>query len=195
MFLSPFRLISLLLASVVIGLPLAAGAYFFLAVTGSPGTCEREGQAIPTDPALAASFQQKWDQLQNALDTGEVSTVVFSEGEATARARQWVEEHDAPVEDLILCFRPDGGAASGTVSVPFLPADVDVLVEATVDLRGEQPVVKVESIEMGRLPGPLAGFAESLIDNLIEDQTEIVTLSHDYGVDFGEGEVTISGQP
>ena len=195
MIFTPLRLISWLLGLIVIGVPLAAVIFFLLAISGSPGSCEAEDRPIAYDPARAASFQQKWDQLNAALNAGQVSTVVFDEGEVTARARLWVDEHDVPVTDLFVCFRADAGAASGKVDIPFFPGDVDVLARGTVDLRGERPEVIIEEIEMGGLPEPLVDLVKSPIESLIENQTEELELRHDYGVTFGEGEVTISGQP
>lgn len=194
-FFTPLRLLSWLLGLVVIGLPLAAVAFFLLAVVPSPGSCEAEGRPISGEPEQAASFQQKWDQLNSALGAGQLSTAVFDENEVTARSRLWVEEHDAPVTDLFVCFTAEGGAASAKVDIPFFPGEVDVLVRGMVDLRGERPEVVIEEIEMGRLPGPLADALKGRINSLIEDQTEDLVLRHDYGLAFEEGEVTVSGQP
>ena len=195
MFLSPLRLISWLLGLLIIGVPLAALGFFLLAVLGNPGSCEAEGRPISYEPARAISFQQKWDQLNGALNAGQLSTVVFDEEEVTARSRLWVDEHEVPVSELFVCFHADGGAASGKVDIPFFPGDVDVLVRGTVDLRGERPEVTIEEIEMGALPGPLADVVKTTIESLIDDQTEELELRHDYGVAFADGEVTISGQP
>ena len=195
MILSPLRLISWLLGLLIIGVPLAALGFFLLAVLGNPGSCEAEGRPIEYEPARAIAFRQKWDQLNGALNAGQLSTVVFDEHEVTARARLWMDEHDVPVTDLFVCFTTEGGAASGKVDIPFFPGDVDVLVRGTVDLRGERPEVIIEEIEMGGLPEPLVDLVKGPVESLIEDQTKEMELRHDYGVTFGEGEVTISGQP
>ena len=86
MIFTPLRLISWFLGLIVIGVPLAAVIFFLLAISGSPGSCE-EDRPIAYEPARAATFQQKWDQLNAALNAGQVSTVVFDEAEVTARAR------------------------------------------------------------------------------------------------------------
>ena len=195
MILSPMRLISWLLALVVIGLPLAAIAFFVLAITGSPGSCEEEGRPIDFEPLQAASFQQDLDQLNAALDAGQAASVVLDDREVTSRARLWSEEHDLPISDIVVCFSAAGGAASGKIDIPFLPVDVDVLIRGTVDLTGEQVKIDIEEIEVGGMPGPVADRVKAVINSLLEDQTEELELSHFYGVAFEEGEMTISSQP
>lgn len=195
MFLNPFRLISWLLALLIIGVPLTIIAFFLLVLAGSPGSCEAEDRPITYDALRAVSFQEKWGQLDDALNADQLSAAVFDESEATSRARIWADEHDVPVSDLYLCFSPEGGAISGEVDIPFFPGDVDVLIRGTMDLTGERAEFVVEEIEVGRLPGPLTDLVEGFINNLIDDQTEDLELSHDYGLTFGEGEVTVSGQP
>lgn len=191
----PLRLISGFLSLAIVGFLVAVVSLFLVALFGSPGSCADEDGAVPFDPLRAAAFQQKWDQLNDTLNAGQVSAATFAENEVTARAQLWVDEHEVPVTNLAVCFSADGGAASGKVDVPFFPGDVDVLVRGTVDLRGEQPEVIIKDIKMGGLPGPVADFLKGRIDELVEDQTEDLPLRHDYGVAFGEGEVTISGQP
>ena len=195
MILSPFRLLSWLLGLIVIGAPVAAVAFFLLAIVGSPGACDSQGREVIADLSGAASFQEKWDDMNDTLDAGQPSSATFSEGEATSRAQLWVEQHDAPVSDLKLCFNIDGGSGSAKVDVPFFPGDVDVLVHGTLDLTGEKPVADIDNVEMGNLPGPAAGIVENFITRLIDNETDDVTLGHDYGIEFGEGEITISGQP
>ncbi len=195
MILSPLRLISWLLALLIIGLPVAAIAFFVLAITGSPGSCEEDGRPINPEPLQAASFQQDLDQLKATLDAGQAASVVLDDREVTARARLWSEEHDLPISDIVVCFSAEGGAASGKIDIPFLPVDVDVLIRGTVDLTGEHAEIAIEEIEVGGLPGPVADRVKAVVNSLIEDQTEELELAHLYGVAFEEGEMTISGQP
>lgn len=195
MIFSPLRLISWVFGLLVIGIPLAVIALFVVAITGSPGSCEAEGRPISFATSQALSFQQKWDQMSATLDAGSVSTIILDEQEVTSRARLWVEEANVPVSDLIVCFTVDGGAASGKIDIPFFPGDVDVLIRATVDLRGEHPEITIEELDMGGLPSLLTDVVKGRITSLIEDQAEKITLSHDYGLSFDEGVVTASGQP
>ncbi len=144
MMLSPLRLISWLLALLIIGLPVAAIAFFVLAITGSPGSCEEEGRPITAEPSQAASFQQDLDQLKAALDAGQAASVVLDDREATSRARLWSDEHDLPISDIVVCFSAEGGAASGKIDIPFLPVDVGVLIRGTVDLTGDHAEIVSE---------------------------------------------------
>ena len=195
MILSPWRLVSWLLTLIVFGLPLAAAVLFVMAILGNPGTCEAEEQSIAHSPALATSFQEKWDRLNTVLAFGSEASITLSEAEVTSRAEQWVIERDVPVSDLVICFSMEGGAASGQVDVPFFPLDVDVLIRWTVDMTGETLKVEIEDIEVGGLPGPVADLVENFIDDLIDDQEEQLGLDFSYGVAFSDGEATISGQP
>lgn len=195
MILSPFRVLAWVFGLLVIGAPAAAVILFLLAIAGSPGACDSQGRAITADLAGAASFQDKWDGMNDALDAGQPSSATFTESEATSRAQLWVEEHDAPVSDLRLCFSADGGSGSAKIDIPLLPGNVDVLVSGTLDLTGDKPEAEITKTEMGRLPGPVSGAVENFITRLIDHETDDVTLKHDYGLTFGDGEITITGQP
>jgi hypothetical protein len=190
-----FRLAAWLLGFLALALPVAAIVLFIIAVAGSPGECESDGREIESSTEAAFEFQRKWDQFNSALDAGQPSTVLFSESEVTSRARLWVDEHDLPVEDLRLCFNPEGGSASAKLDIPFFWGDVDVLVAGRMELIGDHPVAVVDEIEIGGMPSLLTGPVEDLVKELIDDETAKINLDHDYGVAFGEGEVTVSGQP
>ena len=186
----------MLLAVVVVGVPVAAVALFFSAIVGSPGSCDSAGRQAPDTPALAASFQQKWDQFNVELAAGDPSgTVVFDEGETTSRARLWLEDHDAPISDLVICFGEATAGASGKVSLPFVPGDVDILVRGRMAMTGENPEADVQEIEVGGLPGPFTDLVEAFVTDLIEDQTSQLDLARGYDVSFAAGEATITGRP
>jgi hypothetical protein len=195
MVLSPLRLLAWVFGLLLVAVPAAAIGLFLLAVAGSPGECDTQGRALQADLSNAVAFQQTWDAMNGTLDAGQPSSATFSESEATARARLWVEQHDAPVTDLKLCFSIDSGSGSAKIDIPFFPGDVDVLVHGTLDLTGERPVAHIDDIEMGSLPGPIADRIESFVTRLIEHETDEITLQHDYGITFGEGTITLSGQP
>jgi hypothetical protein len=191
----PLRLLALLLLLIVIGVPLAAVILLILAVTGSPGSCVPEGRTIDISFEKAVAFQTKWDQLDAALDAGQVSTVVFDDSETTSRAREWIAEHDVPADDVYICFEAGRGSGSGKIDVPFFPGDVDVLVRGTLDLTGEHPKIKIDDIEAGGLPGPLTDLMEGFVIDLVDDESEDLTLQHDYGIAFDDGTATLTGQP
>ena len=192
---SLLRFIAWLTSFILIGAPVAAIVFFVLAVTGSPGSCESAERPITPAQDQAIAFDLTWSQLNNALDAGQPSTATFTDTEVTSRARAWVEQTNVDVQDLYVCFTVDGGAASAKIDVPFLPGDVDVLARGTLVLTGEHPVAEIDDIDIGGLPGPMTDFAESFVNNLIEDQMEKIVLTHDFGLAFEEGQATISGQP
>jgi hypothetical protein len=99
------------------------------------------------------------------------------------------------VNDLLLCFNTDGGSASAKLDLPIIWGDVDVLVEGHLELIGDHPVAVIEEIEIGGMPSMLTGPVEDLVKEMIDDEMAKITLDHDYGVSFGAGEVTVSGQP
>ena len=191
----PLRLLVWLLPIVVFAAPVAAFAFYLVAVIGSPGSCTTAERPIDFTLEAAASFQDKWDALNASLDAGRPDSAVFSEDEATSRARLWVTEHDIPVSDLFICFDDGGASASADVDVPIVPGDVDILVRGTVLLIGEMPEAEVVEIEVGGLPGPVTDLVEDFVTDLIDDQSEDVILIHDYVLTFSEGEMTVAGRP
>lgn len=195
MFLSPLRLIAWLVGLLIVGLPLAAVGLLLLATVGSPGACETDEQRAEPRGADALAFQVKWNQFNGALDAGQPSSVVFTENESTARARVWVEENDAPVTNLLVCFTAEDAAASGTIDLPLFPGGVDVVVRGTLDLRGERPRAVIDEIEIGDVPGFVTDRIDRLVNDVIEDQLNKIELDHDYGVGFEPNRITVNGQP
>ncbi len=193
--LNPFRLIATLLGFLVLATPVAAVTFFFVAIAGNPGTCEDKDRPITTSIQLASSFQDAWDDLEAALDAGQPASATFTESEVTSRADLWLEEHDAPIDEILICFGDGTASASAKIDIPFVPGDIDVLTSGTLILTGDVADADVEKIEVGGLPDLLTDLVEDFIDNVIEDQTEILELNHAYTLVFTEGEVTISGLP
>lgn len=179
----------------VIVIPIAlAAALFAAAVLGSPGDCDSGGRPVNVSTADAAAFQAKLDDLNDRLDAGQPGSFQFTESEATSRAVQWLDEHDAPIENLKICFRENQASASGTVDVRFGP-NVDAKLTGTLDLTGESPNADVD-IDVGKVPGFVTGAVEWLVERIADDQlTEIDLEEHDYSLEFAEGTATLSGTP
>lgn len=192
---NPFRLFTALLGIIVLATPIAAVAFFFVAITGSPGTCEDENRPITTSLQLAADFQAKWDGLEASLIAGQPATVTFTESEVTSRADLWLSEHDAPIDKILICFGDGTASASAEIDIPFVPGDIDVLARGTLNLTGNFANVDVDDLEVGGLPGPLTDLVENFINDVIEDQIEDLDLDFRYTLLYTEGEVTISGLP
>ncbi len=192
---NPIRLIAALLGILVLATPIAAVVFFFLAITGSPGTCDMEGRTITTSLQFAAAYEEKWDGLEAALDAGQAAAATFSESEVTSRANVWLQERDAPIDEIMICFGDGTAATSAKIDIPFVPGDVDVLARGSLILTGTAADAEITDLEVGGLPGPLADLVEDFINNIIEDQTEDLGLDHSFTLTFTEGAVTISGVP
>ena len=193
--LNPFRLIASVLGFIVLATPIAAVAFFFVAIAGSPGTCEDEERPITTSLRLAATFQDKLDDLEATLDIGQSASATFTESEVTSRADLWLKDHDAPIEEILICFGDGTASASAKIDIPFVPGDIDVLARGTLNLTGSVAEADVQDLEVGGLPGLLTDLVEDFVNKVIEDQTEDLNLDHTYTLLFTEGQVTISGTP
>jgi hypothetical protein len=193
--LNPFRILATLLGFLVLATPIAAVAFFFVAIAGSPGTCEDPERPIESSIEQAAAFDIKWNALNAALDAGQPSSATFTEGEVTSAAEIWLATEDAPIANLRICFQVGVARASGKIDIPFVPGDVDVLAEGTLFLTDEFADAHVDKLEVGGLLGPLNDLVENMVNRVINDQTEKLPLQHDYAIAFSEGEVTVSGTP
>ncbi len=193
--LNPFRLIATLLGFLVLATPIAAVTFLFVAIAGSPGTCEDENRPITTSDQLASQYREKWDALNATLEAGQPASATFTESEVTSRANSWLEEQDAPIEDILICFEDGTASASAKIDIPFVPGDIDVLTSGTLILTGDVADADVDKIEVGGLPDLLTDLVEDFIDNVFEDQTEELELNHTYTLLFSEGQVTVSGLP
>ncbi|MGB6837924.1 MAG: hypothetical protein WBF66_09495 [Dehalococcoidia bacterium] len=179
----------------VIVIPIAlAAALFAAAVLGSPGECDSGVRPVNVSTADAAAFQAKLDDLNDRLDAGQPGSFQFTESEAASRAVEFLDEHDAPIENLKICFNENEASASGTVDVRFGP-NVDAKLTGTLDLTGESPNADVD-IDVGKVPGFVTGAVEWLVERIADDQlVEIDLEEHDYRLEFAEGTATLSGTP
>jgi len=193
--LNPLRLLTTLLGFLVLATPIAAVAFFFVAITGSPGTCAGDEHEITTSLQEAASFESKWDTLTATLDAGQPASATFTESEVTSMADLWLERHDAPINEVMICFRDGEASASAKIDIPFVPGDVDVLATGTLIMTGQFVEADIQELDVGGLPDPLAELVEEVVNRVIEDQTVTLELRHDYALVFGDGVVTVSGGP
>lgn len=182
------------LGAVIVIPVVVVGALYAAAVLGSPGDCDSGERPVNVSTADAAAFQAKLDDLNARLDAGQPGSFQFTESEATSRAVQWLDEHDAPIDDLKICFNDNEASASGTVDVPFGP-NVDARLTGTLDLTGDSPEANVD-IDVGSVPGFVTGAVEWLVERIADDQlTEIDLEEHDYRLEFADGAATLSGTP
>ncbi|HJX61630.1 MAG TPA: hypothetical protein VJ578_03585 [Dehalococcoidia bacterium] len=194
MIFSPIRLVLMVIGAAV-GLVVVLGAVVLVAAfAGSPGECDSGDREIEFSPALAEQLQAKLDDLDAQLDAGQAASITFDESEATSRGRRFLDEENAPVADLKICLNPDGPSASGSLEA-VLGLDVTAKVSGDLFLDGEHPRVDNLDIDVGTVPGFAAGGFEGVVEDVINDQLEHISLEHQLTITFGEGMATLSGQP
>jgi hypothetical protein len=197
MIFTPFRLVLAAIGGIVgVGVVVVVIA-FLAAFVGSPGECDSGGRDVQVSSALAAQLQAKLDQFDDDLDAGQAASITFDESEATSRGQEYLDDKDAPIEDVKICFNPEGPSASGKVTV-VAGQDLNVKVSGDVDLSGEHLRVEDLDIDVGRVPGFLTtgpGGLEGLIEDVINDQLDDIGSEHRLSITFGAGTATLSGQP
>ena len=194
MILNPIRLVLMAIGAVV-GLVVALSILFaVLAFAGSPGECDSGDREVESSPALAQQLQAKLDQLDAQLNAGQAASITFDESEATSRGRQFLEDENAPIADLKICFNSDGPSASGNLNA-VLGLDVTAKVSGDLSLDGEHPRVDSLDIDVGAVPGFVTGGLAGGIKEVINDQLEHISIEHQLSITFGEGTATLSGQP
>jgi len=194
MIFTPFRLVLGAVGIVVGGATLVVVLTAAAAFVGSPGGCDSGDREVQTSDALAQQFQGKLDAFNDQLDAGQAASFTFDESEATSRGRQFLEDENAPIQDLKVCFNPEGPSASGNLSAA-LGLDVSVKVSGHLDLGGGHPHVDDLAIDVGGAPGFITGGFEGIVQGVINDQLAHIDSDHQLSITFGEGTATLSGQP
>jgi len=194
MMLSPIRLILMAIGAAVGLAVILAVAVLAAAFAGDPGECDSGGREVQSSSTLADQLQAKLDQLNAQLDAGQPASITFDESEATSRGRRFLDDENAPIADLKICFSSDGPSASGSLDA-VLGLDVTAKVSGDFLLDGEHPRVDNLDIDVGAVPGLAAGGFEGAVEGVINDQLEHISLDHQLTITFGEGTATLSGQP
>jgi len=193
MILSPIRLVLMAIGAAVGLVVVLAVVLLVAAFAGSPGECDSGDREVESSPALAQQLQAKLDELDAQLDAGQAASFTFDESEATSRGREFLEDENAPIADLKICFNPDGPSASGNLEAVL---GLDVTAKVSGDLfLGEHPSVDNLDIDVGAVPGFAAGGFEEVIKDVINDQLAHIDIEHQLTITFGEGTSTLSGQP
>lgn len=155
-----------------------------LVFTGDPAPCVDRVSA--SSPAAAIAAQAKWDAFKAARGG---ATVSFNEQEVTTRGLAYVDERDLPVRNLQVYFCPDGKAeAKGQIRV--LGRNANVLVRGSLDVRGGENVIVVDSVKAGNLPSFIATRAvDTIIDRNDARHLPLgVTLT---AANIGDGSITL----
>jgi hypothetical protein len=178
------------LVMLVIVLVVVTGA---LAFTGGPGACTPGGGAIEISDAHAQSFDQKWDQLDAALDGGQSTSITLSESEVSSRADRYLDDKGGDVSDIRVCIHSGFGEVTGKVDASVSKAKFRV--KGTVDLSGDHPDANFDDVEVGNVPGAVIGPFENLVEDAIQEVLDDINLKHTYSVTLAEGSATIEGAP
>lgn len=181
-------LLSLLIIAVIFSATTVA-----LMATGGPDPCTPSSGELEITQANSDTFQTKWDALQDGLDAGISGWASFSESEITSRAESWVNDEDAPFEDVRVCIREDEGEASATLSV--IGFDVKFKVRGTLDLSGSKAEADIDDISIGNVPGFMMAPAEAIVGRAIEEALDDQDIKHDYDLKLEPGTATVSGTP
>lgn len=186
-----------IISGILIGLFLIAVIFsattMALMATGGPSACTPESGELQITQANSDAFQAKWDAFNDGLDAGVPGSATFTESEIASRAESWVNEEDAPFEDIAVCIHEDSGEASATLSV--LGFDVKFKVRGTLDLSGEKAKADIDDISIGNVPGFMLAPAEAIVSRALEDALNDQEIDHDYGLVFDPGEARVSGTP
>lgn len=194
MILSPIRLMLTIIGAAVSLVVVLAVLLLAAAFAGNPGECDSGEREVENNPALADQLQAKLDQFDAQLSAGQAASFTFDESEATSRGRQFLEDKNAPIADLKICFNPEGPSASGNLEA-VLGLHVTARVSGDLYFDGDHPRVDNLNIDVGAVPGFVTGGFEGTIKDVINDQLDHIDIQHQLTITFGEGTATLSGQP
>jgi len=194
MIFTPIRLVLAAVGAITGVVVLVVVLTALAAFAGSPGECDSGEREVEVSSALAQQLQDKLDDFDERLDAGQAASFTFDESEATSRGREFLEEKNAPIDDLKVCFNPEGPSASGKLSA-VLGLDVKAKVTGALDLNSEHPRLDDLDIDVGGVPGFITRRIEGVIEDVINDQLDHIDVEHQLEITFGEGTATLSGQP
>jgi hypothetical protein len=182
--------ISGFLVIIIFGIGLAA----VLMLTGKPGICDnpplRVGRDLDPAPSsdLAAQLDARWDQFSADIKSQQ-AVFQATESEVTSRARQYVDDEDVPVEDVFVYYCGDGkGQLAGRVDVAGLGANF--VATGTLVLGGEKPVVEIDSVDVGNMPGFVADAVLELLLDADARRLELDENLLDFSIADGLAELT-----
>ena len=194
MIFSPFRLVLAAVSAITGVVVLVVVLTALAAFVGSPGECDSGDREVEVSSTLAQQLQDKLDDFDEQLDAGQAASFTFDESEATSRGREFLEEKNAPIEDLKVCFNGERVSASGKLDA-VLGLDVKAKVSGALNLSGEHPRLDDLDIDVGGVPGFMTGRMEGIIEDVVNDQLDHIDVEHQLEITFGEGTATLSGRP
>ena len=165
---------------------------------GSPGLRD-----ALTNADLADQWQTRWDGFNATLDSGAAGGVTFEEGEATSRVARWIDETDAPLSEVTVCFYDGTAEARGHVNIPILNDvpliggvfETDVRVLGRIELGGDHPRIRIAEMDAGDFPDWMSDPIKDDIEEIVNDRLANLTIKHQYTVTFRESQMEITGEP
>jgi hypothetical protein len=161
-----------------------------------------EVREVTISPEQAASFNDALQSAQDKVDSGSASaTVTFDESQVSSRASQFLENADAPVRDVKVCFHEGYAEGRATFEVPALgelPAvgddlfDVYVVAQGSVSFAGERPSLDVTDVDVGNFPDFIADEIADELESEINDSLDDLQLDYEYAVTYEEGSATLT---
>ena len=191
------KIVFLAISGFMVIIIVVVGISAILMLTGKPGICDnpplRVGRDLepPPSDALADELENRWDQFSKDIATRQ-AVFEATESEVTSRARQYVDEEDVPVKDLFIYHCGDGqGQLAGRVDVAGLGANF--VATGTLVIGGEKPVVEIDSVDVGNMPGFVA---DAVLDLLLEQDARTLELDENLlGFEISDGQAQITGGP
>jgi hypothetical protein len=194
---------AVLLIGAAIGVALLSGGSL-----GPSDACENpvtgEERSIARDAVTAQAFQQAWLNAADQIIAGAPeATVTLDEARVTARAAEYLEDRDAPLEDLVVCFHDGYAEARATVEAPGLGDlpltgdffDTQAEVTGTIDLSGSDPRLVVDDFEAGNLPGILEDQVRDRVEDAVNERLTDLDVVLQYEITFAEGQATVIVRP
>ena len=121
----------------------------------------------------------------------------------TSRAAQWVDETDAPLKDVTVCFYDGTAEARARAEMPVL-ADVpllggafeaDVRILGRIETEGGVARVTITEIDAGDIPDWATGPVEDDLEEIVNSRLDDYDVGHTYTVTYRERQIEIVGTP
>lgn len=187
------RTFLLTLGAISAGLLLIAGIGGYL-ITGPAPIDDWPNWVKPTDEA-AASLDDKIEALEQEIDeaaVGEELTLELTEEEATSKLDRLARDGELSVEmEYIQVYFSDGIVqAFARVDMGI---DVQVALQANIEVKDGKPDVIIESLNLGKIPIPkaLIDSIMTALERALEEQWDDLHLELQE-VDIEPGEITIT---
>jgi uncharacterized protein YpmS len=194
----PIQKIFLLLGSIFALLLITAGILGFL-VTG-PAPREAEARPIPVTYEAAQSLDDKIEALRQQVNEASAMgrrievTLVTTEEEATSRVIQLSRsgEIKMDIEFAQINFIDGRVYAFGKAD---LLININISLEAEVEVKDGEPDIKIRSLHLGRLPipGTLVGQIMRAVMNHYQERLDSIRVDLEE-ITIGNGEMTFRGR-